>query len=86
MVPCRRSTDGVNGLAQIFYNTLTNFHFFFFVNALFSLLLSSRALFGAGTRSGMGMVDKGVVAIGFPNCWMSSGWSQGSIRGSLWFV
>lgn len=61
--------------------------FFFFANAFFSLSLSSRAFFGAGTGSGMGMVDRGVVTISFPGCWMSSGGgSQGSIRGSLWLV
>lgn len=54
------------------------FVFFFFANAFFSSSLSSRAFFDAGIGSGMGMVDRGVVAISFPDRWMSSG---GALRG-----
>lgn len=73
MITCGRSIDGVDGLEEIFNEALTNFCFFFLVNALFSSSLSSRALFSADIGSGMGMPDKGVVAIGFPGCLTSLG-------------
>lgn len=52
----------------------TNLSFFIFAIALFSSSLSSKPFFGGGVGSGMGIVVRGIVAIGFLCYWVSSGW------------
>lgn len=65
MIPCGRLTGGVDSLAVIFDETLTNLLFFFFLTPFFSSSLSSSAFFGGGTGSGMEIDVRGIIAIGF---------------------
>lgn len=56
-----------------FYKALTSLCFFFFAIFLFSSSLSSSVFFGGGKELGMGIVVKGITAIGFPIYSMPSG-------------
>lgn len=66
MIPCRKSTGMVDGVALIFDVALTNIHFFFFSNIINLFIIESQCI-SADTGSGMGIV-RGIVAIGFPDC------------------